>query len=116
MAHIVIYDTNEAGVGAIWGGKRLGRRVTFVDPADARYYAPTEANLRVVRSADRYVTREWLTRQAVAAEVLAVISAEERVDGVLTTNEHSVDALGQACAQLQLLFTPADAGALARRK
>lgn len=116
MSHIVIYDTNEAGLGAISAAKRLGHRVTFVDPADARYYAETPANLQVMRSADRYVTREWLTNPDVAAEVLAMISAEEPIDAVLTTNEHSVDALSQACGRLRLPFTQAAAVALARRK
>lgn len=116
MPHIVIYDTNEAGLGAIAAAKRLGHRVTFVDHLGARFYPVNERSRGIVASADRVIEREWLTRPEVAVEVLAGIHRDEPIDAALTTNELSVDPLAHACARLRLRFTHADAVSTARRK
>ena len=105
MPHVVIYDTNEAGLGAIAAAKRLGHRVTFVDHVGARFYAESERNRRTVETADRIVRREWLTRPEVALEVLQAIHRDETVDAALTTNELAVDPLARACAIVGIPFT-----------
>ena len=116
MPHVVIYDTNEAGLGAIAAAKRLGHRVTFVDHVGARFYAESERNRRTVETADRIVRREWLTRPEVALEVLQAIHRDETVDAALTTNELAVDPLARACAIVGIPFTDSAAVATARRK
>lgn len=116
MPHVVIYDTNEAGLGAIAAAKRLGHRVTFVDHVGARFYAESERNRCAVEAADRVVRREWLTRPDVALEVLRAIHRDEPVDAALTTNELAADPLARACAMVGIPFTDGEAVATARRK
>lgn len=105
MSHVVIVDSNRAGLRCIEHARALGHRVTFVAGEAFRMYADDPAAGRSLAAAHQVIRLPSTFAEAPVRGALARILACDGIDALICLLDYAVPAVAGAAAALGIPFS-----------
>ncbi|MEL7628626.1 ATP-grasp domain-containing protein [Pectobacterium aroidearum] len=116
MKHLVFIDANNSAIQCMDEALDMGYKVSFIQQEDITVYQVNEFSNSLLRRVNNVVNVRNATDENELVIILSKILEKESIDGVIASNEPTLEAVSAACKKCGIFFTDAQGVKNARNK
>ncbi|UVO10032.1 ATP-grasp domain-containing protein [Pectobacterium polonicum] len=105
MKHLVFIDANNSAIQCMDEALNMGYKVSFIQQEDITVYQVNEFSNTILRRVNNIINVNNATDENELIIILSKILEKESIDGVIASNEPTLEAVSAACKKCGIFFT-----------